>query len=127
MTTKYYHLRLYSNLVDYDIDPRGGATFAYEYDAEKDKLIYAYCKCNEDDNYNKRTGRIKAKARLESLSVIGSREFVGIKTLSNTSLYGRTSNKEDFINIFNEIYINNQKEYWSDVRDFIVRARTHAN
>lgn len=47
----------------------GGCTIAYKVepmDGDKQAVRYAFAKCHEFDNFNKRTGRIKAAGRLQS-------------------------------------------------------------
>lgn len=48
------------------ISPNGGKTIAYVVDEDHNVHGYAYARCHERDNYNKRQGRVKAEGRLRS-------------------------------------------------------------
>ncbi len=46
--------------------PKGGVTIAAEIDDQDNVIAYAVAKCGPHDNFNRRTGRVKATGRLNS-------------------------------------------------------------
>ena len=52
---------------DNKINPRGGATVAYQEGVKVDTIEYAVAYCNPKDNYCKEYGRMKAQGRLNSV------------------------------------------------------------
>ena len=64
---KFIHLRD-RNSYNNTINPKGGATIAYQLTEDNKFVTFAFAECHPKDSYNKKQGRLKATKKLESPS-----------------------------------------------------------
>lgn len=81
-SVSFIHLRTKNNF-DNTTSCKGGVTIAFEYYTNTKVVVKAaIARCHENDNYNKRLGRIKSRGRLNS---------------PRLCIYPDTITKQDFI------------------------------
>jgi len=89
MRTKFMHLR---NLINGKPSSRGGITIAYVLNDDFNVIGFAPARCHINDNYSRKTGRIKAEGRLKSKSF-----FVQVKDIPEKEFHHKMVEMQKYL------------------------------